>query len=183
MYKSLEKTPAVARKETPRHPETTVHRRLDEFILYCCHVLWQHPNVTWPSHWLPLHFRYFSHMLCTLSTPFCILSTSFRILSVIFRPLQCFRTRSDIFPALPPPFHTASASEHVSRASAHFRTVFYLYWAFRSLPLISYHLYILTSVCIYVPAPMYVPLAWISTTDHPRSCLSTSAEVLATEVE
>ena len=35
MYKSLEKTPAVARKETPRRPETTVHHRLDEFILYC----------------------------------------------------------------------------------------------------------------------------------------------------
>jgi len=43
-------------------------------------------------------------------------------------------------------------------------TVFYHYWAFCSLPLISYHSYILTSVCIYVPAPMYVPLAWISTT-------------------
>ena len=116
-----------------------------------------------PAHSAP--FLHLSAPFLHLSAPFLSFSTHYSASAPVPTFFLCFRHLSaplplrNMFPAL----------QHTSN------TVFYLYWAFRSLPLISYHSYILTSVCIYVPAPMYVPLAWISTTDHPRSCLSASA--------
>jgi len=110
-------------------------------------------------------FLHLSALFLLLSTLFLLFSAHYSASAPIPTFFLCFRHLSaplllrNMFPALR---HTSD-------------TVFYLYWAFRSLPLISYHLYILTSVCIYVLAPMYVPLAWISTTNHPCSCLSASA--------
>jgi len=127
----------------------------------------------------PTGFHFTSDIFPIRSAPFLHLSAPFLLLSAPFLSFSAHYSASALILTFFPRFRHLSAQLPLWNMFPTLRhtsnTVFYLYWAFRSLLLISYHSYILTSVCIYVPAPMYVPLAWISITDHPHSCLSASA--------
>jgi len=110
------------------------------------HVSWAHDtffrHVTWPSHWLPLHFWYFS---CS-SAPFLHLFAPFLSFSTCYSASAPVLT---FFSMILPPFCTASASEHVSCTLAHFQ---HCILSLLSLPLTSADTlpFVHPYICLYI---------------------------------